>query len=330
MTFQGYNYIRTLAERDLPVPLDAFIAEDAAWQGGEISSSVANSGTLDGTVYGLGLGFSFPVLYYNADLVNAALEGQAFPSDWTGVIELANTLYEGDSGNLGGFLMSHSWIFQALVETTGNAYVGDDGRLGFAGDQGEAVFDIIGGFAEAGQAESAMTREQARQAFVGGTVGIFTDSSSVLARHLDQIGDRFELAVAPFPISAEGASVPAAGVAGVMLTRDEAKQDAAWRFLSHVVSAEGQMLVAQNTSYVPANAAALESSEDLHALLTQDPRMQAALDTAPLASAWYAFPGQNGREIDAVIADMMQAVTSGTVTPDQAQMQLINEIQALR
>lgn len=332
VTFQGYNYLRALVDRKIPVSLEKFISNDPEWTEKSFSPSIANSGTVNGNVYGLGVGMSFVVLYYNVDLVRKAQGGDAtFPDNWDGIIELAGKINKTVPGVIGGFHRFHPWIFQAQVESRGGKMMSpDEKKITFTGSEGLESLKIIRRFAEAGgQNKAAMTREQARQAFVSGTVGIFTDSSSGLVKHEAQIANKFELGVARFPILSRDGHLPAGGVASVLLTRDPERQAAAWKFMKFVASSKGQVIVAEKTAYVPANSVALNNSSALAEIFRQRPKMKAALDTVPFATSWYAFPGKNAAKIDDTIKETVRDVTTLRITPEEALKSLNSAIEKL-
>ena len=331
VSFQGYNYVRTLADRDLTVPLNSFIAGDPDWNEQTYSSSVADSATLAGQVHGLGVAMAIPILYYNADLVDTAQgEGAPFPDTWEGVIALSRQIGALDRDIIGGFHRVRQWFFQAQIESRGGSLMNDDeDTLAFAGPEGLSTFEVVAAFGEAGQADAFMTREQARQAFVSGVIGILTDTSSVMLRHDEQVGGRFRLGTAPFPIPADDGRVPAAGVAAVMLTRDDERQAAAWEFMKFVAGEQGQLIVAETTGYIPANLAAIENSPELSDLLAGRPLMAAALSALPRVSAWYAFPGANAARIDNQIAEHMRMVSTLELSPEEALTSLANQVEAL-
>lgn len=330
VTFQGYNFISVLADRDLPVALDGLIASDPDWTDETFSPSVAAAATFREQVLGLGVGISFPVLYYNADLVRQAQGGEAaFPETWEGVVELAVDVGALSDDVIGGFHRFHPWIFQAQIESRGGRLMNsEETEITFDGQEGTQTFALYRAFAEAGQGAFAMTREQARQAFASGTVGILTDSSSVLKNYQDQIGDAFEIGIARFPI-VEGGSIPAAGVASVMLTEDETQQAAAWRFMKFVSGPQGQVIVAEETAYVPANTVVVDDPDYLADYYAERPLMRAALQTLPYASAWYSFPGENSVKIGDVIYDRVQSVLTLETEPGEGLELLVSEVQDL-
>ena len=331
VSFQGYNYLRVLADQGLAVPLDPFVDTDAAWTDDTFSPSVTATGTIGGTVYGLGVGMSFPIIYYNADLVAEATGGDpALPSDWDGILGVATRIQDRHPDILGIFVRYHPFVFQGFVGSHGGSMMNaDETRIAFTDPPGRAAFDLLRRFGEAGQAERDMTRAQARQAFAGGTVAILVDSSSSLASFEEQTEGLFEIGTRQLPLLTEDPHLPAAGIASVMITRDQARQQAAWRFMRFVASPEGQAIVGRTTGYVPANRLAAERPDILGDYYAERPNMDAALASVPLAVTWYAFPGENATRIDAAIEDRLGEVITLRQTPDDALRALADEVRSM-
>ncbi|MBS7706297.1 extracellular solute-binding protein [Chelatococcus asaccharovorans] len=330
VTFQGYNYLRVVADRGLAVPLDPFIAADTDWKGGAFSPSVADSARVKGTAYGLGVGFSFPMLYYNATLVEEVLGNKPFPTDWDDIVSLARAIKAKHPNIIGGFVRSNAATFQALIESHGGKLMSaDDKTISFNGPAGKSVFGLLRDFGQAGQSSMTMTTPQSRQAFVSGAIGIFTDSSSLLSKHTQEIAGKFRLGVTALPVPAPAGRVPAAGIAAVMTAKDPKQQEAAWRFLKFLTGPKGQLLVARNTSYLPTNSVAVEKDPALKAFLGSQPNLAPALESIGKASPWYAFPGQNSAKIDKTIEDIMQSTSSLKLTPEQALLELTQQVERL-
>lgn len=331
VTFQGYNYIRTLVDRNLAVPLNAFVEGDADWTDENFSKSVTSSASINGTIYGLGVGMSFPVMYYNPDLLKKAqYTDPDLPAIWDEVIALGKKVGDANNNDLGIMVRSHSWVFQAMIESQGGRLMdAEEKKVTFSGAEGLKTFEILEQIGKAGQAATNLTREQGRQAFAAGTVGILIDSSSSLASFEKQVAGAFEVKTAPLPILSDRASIPAAGIASLMTTRDSARQAAAWKFMKYVSSPEGQAIVGKETGYVPANGVAVERAELLGDYYAQKPGMSAALKTLPSASLWYTFPGENALKIDKVIEDAMDNVVVLKETPETAVKALARKVEAL-
>lgn len=331
VTFQGYNYIRILVDRDLAVPLDAFVEGDPDWKDDTFSTSVTSSASMNGTTYGLGVGMSFPIMYYNPELLEAAqYTSSNLPESWDGLVDLGEKIGETDPNALGLLIRTHPWVFQAMVESQGGHLMdASETHITFSGAEGQKAFDILQQIGKAGQAEKNFTREQGRQGFAAGTVGILIDSSSSLKSLQEQAAGNFEVMTAPLPLPSNDASIPAAGIASVMITHDSERQAAAWKFMKFVSSPEGQTIVGEETGYVPANSIAAQGAEFLGDYYAQRPGMNAAIKTLPYASLWYTFPGENALEINKVIQDAMESVVSLKVEPASAMNETLGEVEAL-
>ena len=331
VAFLGHNYVRTLADRRLTVPLDAFIAGDRDWTADRYAPSIIDSARVGGAVHGVSVAISFPILYYNRDLVAQELgAGAAFPADWPDIVALSRRIDRPRDGVLGGYHRAHQWFFQAHVESRGARLMNEaETAIAFDGPEGLAALEVVEAFARAGQARVLMNREQSRQAFLSGTIGVLTDSSAALIRHKEQIGDRFVLGTAPLPVLSDDAVVPALGVTAVLLSDDEDKQRAAWRFVKFVAGPEGQLIVARYSGYVPANLAVVDSHPPLRDLIAQRPLMAPALSALPRVTSAYAFPGANAARIDKVIFDHVQQVAMLQTSPAAALSSMAEKVTAL-
>lgn len=175
---------------------------------------------IDGQIQGIGVGFSVPVLYYNADLVRQASGDAPFPKTWDEIIKLAKKIEGSNERVVGGFYRTDALFFQAQLNSRGTGYMDSKETVILPdNDAAQSAFALIKSIGEAGQAKVPMQREQARQAFTSGTVGMLSDMSSQIASFKKQIAGNFELGVARFPIPAASGRIPAAGIAAIMSTK---------------------------------------------------------------------------------------------------------------
>ncbi|WP_084801361.1 extracellular solute-binding protein [Bradyrhizobium sp. Ec3.3] len=331
VSFQGSNYLRILSDRDLLIPLDSFIKTDPAWTSELYSSSVVSTGRIGKTTYGLGVGMSFPIIFYNKSLVSKVQEGaNSLPRSWDGILDVAARIQSENTHVLGFFSRYNSFIFQGLVGCFGGSMMNsDDSRIAFTDSPGQEAMQLIRRIGAAGQAKVDMTTSQARQAFTGGQTAILLDSSSSLASFESEAAGRFEIGTAPLPMTGSDASLPAAGITVVMHTTDPARQAVAWRFMKFVTGAEGQSVVGTTTGYVPANEIAIARPGPLATYHAAHPNMQAALNSVAHSRGWYAFPGENGGRIDVMIEDRAGEVMRLRQLPTPALDRLAEEIRNL-
>src|SRR5215813_643836 len=90
VAFHSYNRVQLLAERNLPVPLDSFIASEPKWGSNGLMSSTLGLAKVNDHYYGLPFNTSTIGIFYNLDLVRqAGGDPDKLPSDWDGIVSLA-------------------------------------------------------------------------------------------------------------------------------------------------------------------------------------------------------------------------------------------------
>jgi multiple sugar transport system substrate-binding protein len=331
ISFEGFKQLRVLERRRISIPLNALVAHDADWSK-HYGRAVIESASVNGSAIGLGVALSVPIVYYNANLVAPVLGSAPMPADWDGLVTLVEALSKrARPGALGGFIQhaSGSWNYLGMVESLGGSMMNaDESEIAFDNAIGRHALAIHAAFGRAGQARMDMDREQARQAFAAGTVALLIDSSSSLAMLEKQVADRFPLGTARMPMATNG-HLPASGIAAVMMTRDSARQAAAWQFMRYVCGPAGQMLIGKSTGYLPANDIVVSRNDMLGSYYEARPRVRPVVDSLPFATRWYAFPGDNSAKIDSVIANGVSSVISLSQTPDQALASMRRSVEAL-
>lgn len=330
VSFQGPNYLRTIADRGAIVPIDEMLASDPDWTADRFSPSLANSAKVNGKVYGISIASSVPVIFYNADLVRKAQGDAPLPETWDGIVELAAKISALDKGLVGGFHRTDSLFFQAQINARGGVLMNDaETKIAFTEQPGLEAMRFMKRLGEAGQGRNPMSRDQARQAFAGGTVGMLTDMSSGISARVKQIGDKFRMGVAAFPVPANQGGLPSAGLVATVSTKDKARQKAAWAYIKYIAEVEGQEIVGAETSYFPGNNVALQTSSVLKTLVAEQPLIQPALKTVPLAVAWYAFPGENAAKIDDLIGASVEAVSTLRMAPEAGLAKMKADVEGL-
>lgn len=332
VSFEGLSYLPVLQKRRIAVPLNDLIEADPEWNDAAYSRSVIESASVDHSIIGLGTAVSVPLIYFNADLVAGVLGSQPLPQQWEQILALIKTLARSPKpGVIGGFCQHPpgNWIYLALVESLGGSLMSpDDRQITFDAAPGKRALEIYEAFGRAGQASVDMANDQARQAFVGGGISLLVDSSSSLAMFENQIGGRFKLGTARFPIAANG-HIPPSGIASVLIARDPIRQAAAWKFMKFVSGPEGQVIIGESTGYFPANELVIQRAEWLGNYYRARPLMRPILESLPFTSRWRAFPGDNSARIDSVVFNGVASVVTLTKTPEQALTEMKRAAQAL-
>ena len=68
VSFQGLNRIRVLVDKNIPAPLDGYIAEEKDFDKQGFHQAMFDIGTSSGKVYALPFAISLPIVYVNLDL----------------------------------------------------------------------------------------------------------------------------------------------------------------------------------------------------------------------------------------------------------------------
>lgn len=331
MSFQGFNYLKVLADQNYLVPLDDIIRADPDWTAAQYPASINAASTIDGHITGLGVALSLPIIYYNAELIGEAQDGdKTLPSDWDKMLATARKIQSAHPGVLGAYTRYNSFLTQGHVMSHGAAIgTADGGAVTFLTPEALAAFDVFRRFGEAGQAEADMTDQQVRQSFTAGKLAILVDSSSSLESFQKQAAGKFTIGTATFPFAPKGGTLPTSGIAAVLHTKEPERQKAAWRFMRYVASLEGQVIVGKKTGYVPANEAVTSRPELLGDYYKERPAMNATLASIPHAAPWYVFKGQNNAQIDKLLLQKVQKIVTLKQSPEAAARELADAITPL-
>ncbi|MCC7017312.1 MAG: ABC transporter substrate-binding protein [Rhodospirillales bacterium] len=333
VSFQGLNRQRVMVDRGIAVDLTPFIAAEKEWKNLGYDDALLSLGRFYGKQYGLGFSLSTPVVYYNIDLVKkAGGDPDNLPTTWKGIFDLAKKI-DALGGNVGGFQFGWdivgNWMWQALVFSHGGTMLTpDEKKVAFDDTKGQAAMRDLGAMLREGGMRDLST-VVARQNFIAGTQGIWSHSTSYLGSVTKQIGGRFQFKTAPFPVPAADGRLPAGGNAVMMITRDPAKQKAAWEYMKFVTGPVGATAMVKATGYFPGNAIPAQRAEMLGDFYKNNPNHLTAIKQLHIVTGWYAFPGENGLKITDVIKDEMQAVINKSKTEAQALAAMAKAVQAL-
>ncbi|KUM26967.1 hypothetical protein AU467_18520 [Mesorhizobium loti] len=329
--FISPNCLRVFADRKLAQSLDDYQRNEAGW-GQSFSPAVTRIGRFGASMHGLGFAVSMPVILYNLDLLKRIGVSEP-PNSWEAVTALGRKLDAMGKGQVVGAFMEYdnggNWTFHALLNGFGGRILADDERnVGFVGPEGLAALGILRDFGECGQARVDMSRDQARQAFSAGQIGILCTSSSSYAAIAKRAEGQFQIAMRPFPVANEAGHLPAAGPLSIMFSKDPQQRQKAWEFMKFASGVAGQTIVATRTAYLPANDLAL-STGALREYYASRPNLQALIPALSVMGPWEAFPGENSVKITTVIKNHLASVVLLKVAPKQALEQMGRDVSDL-
>jgi multiple sugar transport system substrate-binding protein len=329
ISYQAYSQIRVLVDRGLAIPMNQFVEASG---GGPGSSPVLQSlGQVNGQTYAIPFWTSMPVVFFNLDLVErAGGKASELPTTWDAILDLGKKISAlGD--NTTGFYYIYKntdWPFQSLVDSFGGRMMtAGDKEIAFNQRAGERAFDLLERFGKAGTTD--MTKDQARQAFIAGKLGMLIDASSLLPGMEDKAKGHFRIGVALHPVEAPDGRLPAGGNAMMMLSKDPERQKAAWDFIRFASGPVGQSIVVRQTGALPLSLNDKDREDLLGSYYRERPNQRALLDGQHLIIDWFGFPGANGNRIVSLIEDKSEAVATLKESPNEALQDLTKQVDAL-
>ena len=338
--FSGYNLtaelVEALAPRDQIVDLAPFIEAEGGqtFLDENFAPSMLALGVVDGKQYGLPVNASSPIMYVNADLVRAAGgDPENMPTTFPELIELAKTIREADpriagmSYDIAGW--PDDWLWQAMVYQQGGKLIDTEtNQVAFDNEIGLNGLTMIRQMAaEAGA--PTFDWDQARQQFGAGMTGFLFSTPAHVQTIEGLVGDRFELVTTTFPLDdPENGGVPTGGNSAVMLTQDEAKQQAAWDYIKWVTGPEAQDIIVRITGYLPTNKRA--TGEDyLAPYYAEHPNVATAARQADRSLPWAGYPGGDSVRVWRTQRDIIGTVMRGEVSPEDGLAQMVEQTNAL-
>ncbi len=330
--YQGLSLLRNLVDRDLAVSLDPFIAQAGGAEKLGYDQGMLRIGEQNGKHFGIPFAVSTPLIYVNLTLLKAAgVAPEAFPKSWDEIVALGKRLDDPAKGVIGFYYqwdITANWMFQSLVFANGGRMM-DEGEKKIAFDQpgGMKALETLEAFAKAGMPN--LPSSQARTAFGAGKIAIFADSSSNLGKATTEIGDRFAFQTFPFPVPSPEGRLPAGGNLMVMLTKDPAKQQAAWKYIQFATGPVGQTIMAKHTGYLPSNGIAIRTPDMLGDFYRERPNYQTSIAQVPVLTGWYAFPGPNSLKIIDTIKGHLESVVTGKASAAAEMPRMTSDVQKL-
>lgn len=333
LSFQGLNRLRTLMERRLPVDLAPFLAKDGDPAARGWSPNILALGQVRGFQAGMTFAASNPIVYYNANLVRrAGGNPDAPPTDWNSLLDLAARIAALGDGisSMHYRWAGDDWMFSALLFGHGGRMLTEDEKsVAFNGPEGLASVRLLDRMVKEGKMP-ALTVDAALQAFYAGKMGIFAGTTAYIGSMKRSIGGEVDLRTAKMPvIDADKGRLPTGGNAGVILTRDPARQEAAFRFLSFATGPRGQAIMTQGTGYVPSNTIAPADERYLGGFYRENPLYRPAMEQMGIAIPWYAFPGTNGVRVTETMVNQQARIVEQRATPEEVLADMAREVQRL-
>ena len=327
--------VRTLLRRQQIVDLGPVLAaEPQAWREANYSPRILDLGRVDGKLYGMAFNASTPLMYFNSELVRqAGGDPERMPDNWNDVLALAARI-RATGPNIAGLAYNihewpDDWLFRGLIHQGGGNMLNEAGNAVAFGDAvGLRAMQYVRRFVT----EAAMPVidwDQSRQQFIAGQIGLFFDTPARLRQVTDLIGTRFTLGTTTFPVDdKQKGGLPTGGNAALILSRDPAKQRAAWEFVKYMTGPEAQKAVVETSGYLPTNLRAV-GPEFLGPFYDANPNFRTVTRQMERSVPWQGYPGGNSVRIWRTQREIINRVMRGEVAPEAGLERLVRETTAL-
>ena len=242
--------------------------------------------TINDSLQSMPFNSSTPIMYYNKDIFDKAGITEV-PTTMREIFEIAPTLVEKGGATMAMSTTIYGWYIEQWMNK-GAFDIFDNGN-GREQAATKVAFDENGGMEKIlqmwkdGVDSGAMPnvgREGGRPEFVAGQSAITIGSTASLRQILTEVDNRFEVGTAYYPgvdeEDQDGVSIGGASLY-IIDSGDQARQDAAWKFIQFLVSAPSQAQWNADTGYFPVTTAAHEE-ETFKKNLEEFPQFQTAID----------------------------------------------------
>lgn len=302
----------------------------------DVITSYYSSG---GKQYAMPFNVSTPMLYYNKDIFEkAGLDPNTPPKTYDEVLEYSKQIVESGAASVGYSQAIYGWFFEQQLAGLGLCYGNNDN--GRSSDITAVDFDSNGGglkimelwkkLYDSGYFENyGTTTADTQTAFFGGDVGMIIESTAILKNATESCN--FEVGTGYLPVieeNDEGGVIIGGASLWMMDTKDDARKDAAWKFIEYTTTAEAQSKWSQSTGYFAINPDAYEM-EDMKAYIEENPNFTTAIDQlndSPVNN--YTAGVLSGVQTEARLTfnEIIPKLYDGGITPQEAVDELASEV----
>lgn len=269
----------------------------------DILENFRESSKVDGKIYGMPFNKSTEVLWYNKTLLDEL--NLKVPTNYEELTQVAKEI-KAKKGIPGLGFDSLNMFYTTFLKNQGKAY---DSTLDVTGKEStDAVNYYLDGIKE-GYFRIAGTDTYLSGPFANETVGMYIGSNAGEAFVKSGVGDKFEVAAAPYPAKI----APQQGTNLYVFSNATAEQKtAAYEFIKFLTTKENQIKWGVETGYMPIRKSAIESDEyknsgSLIAPILSDSIKE--LYTNPLVGGSSSAFNEVGTALEGILADPKSDVT---------------------
>lgn len=269
----------------------------------DILENLREDSKVDGKIYGMPFNKSTEVLWYNKTLLDEL--NLKVPTNYEELAQVAKEIKD-KKGIAGVGFDSLNMFYTTFLKNQGKSY---DSTLDVTGKEStDAVNYYLDGIKE-GYFRIAGTDMYLSGPFANETVGMYIGSNAGESFVKNGVGDKFEVAAAPYPAKI----APQQGTNVYVFSNATAEQKtAAYEFLKFLTTKENQIKWGIETGYMPVRKSAIESDEyknsgSLIAPILSDATKE--LYTNPLVGGASSAFTEVGTVLEGILADPNSDVT---------------------
>ncbi|TPE53480.1 sn-glycerol-3-phosphate ABC transporter substrate-binding protein UgpB [Amaricoccus solimangrovi] len=227
----------------------------------------------DGTMLSFPYNSSSPILYYNKDIFEkAGLDVNAPPKTWTEVWDMARKIKASGAAPCGYTSTWLTWIhlenFAAWNDvpyaTNENGLAGSEAELEINAPIYVNHFQALADLAKDGTFKYGGRTSEAKQIFLAGECGIFTESSGGLG-DIVKSGMNYGIGQLPYDSDAEGApqnTIPGGASLWVFGGKSDETYKGVAAFFDYLSQTDVQEYLHQTSGYLPVTMAAYEATKE--------------------------------------------------------------------
>lgn len=297
--------------------------------------------TVNGKQMAMPFNVSTPMLYYNKDIFKAAgLDPEKPPATFDEVYAAAKQIVESKAAPVGFAQAIYGWFFEQEIAGQGQYYAdNENGRKAPAtavdfvnNGSGLKIFETWKKLMDSGYAANyGTTTADTQSAFFSGQTAMIIDSTAILKDATDSSDFQIGTGYMPKITSSEdGGVIIGGGALWMMDNKDQAKSDAAWKFIEYSTTPQAQANWSMGTGYFAINPAAYDTP-DMKAFIQENPNFLTAINQLKATKVnGYTAGVLSGvaTESRLIFNDAMEKTYNGTYTPQEAVQYLADKVNA--
>ena len=327
-----------MADSGFSIPVEDMF-ESTGYDKSTVMDVITSYYSVDGKQYAMPFNVSTPMLYYNKDVFQAAgLDPETPPTTYDQVLEYAKQIVDSKAAPVGYSQAIYGWFFEQQIAGLGQYYGNNEnGRTGSITavdfDQNGAglkVMQMWKDMMDSGYcANYGTTTADTQTAFFSGQTAMIIESTAILKNATDS--SPFEIGTGYLPRIEEtedGGVIIGGASLWLMNTGDQAKQDAAWKFIEYTTTPEAQAKWSMSTGYFAINPAAYEQ-EDMAAYIEENPNFMTAinqLEDSPVNNYTAGVLSGVQTESRLIFNEIIPQIYDGSMTPEEGVADLAQQV----